>query len=113
MNQCATCTAHELHMQTISDENLARHEDITMDGNADDSYVQGIVDDLRAARRTIALIRMRNGIDMKSTEEGEFELGIRHSATFIQEILDDEITAKEADALVSAATALGIELSAP
>ena len=96
-------------MQIISDESLAAHEDITVDGGADDFYVQTIVDDLRAARRTIALIRMRNGIDMLSTEENEFELGIRHSATFIQEILDDEVTSEEAEALVSTATALGVE----
>lgn len=102
--------AHEPPMQKISDANLAAHEDITMSGNADDSYVQAIVEDLRAARRTLALIRLRNGIDMLASEEGEFEMGILHSATFVQEILDDEMRADDVAQLVRAATAQGVEV---
>lgn len=97
--------------QNISDKDLAHHEDIVMDGGADGSYVQAIVDDLRAARRTIALISLRNGIDMGGAGENEFELGIRHSATFIQEILDDEMTSDEEDQLIATASAMGAELS--
>jgi hypothetical protein len=95
-------------MQTITGQGLAADGDIREVGGADASDLKALVDDLCAARRTLALLRLRNGIDMLSSEDGEFEQGIRHSATFIQEILDDEMTPVEVEQLTAAATALGV-----
>ena len=98
-------------MQTITDQDLAVNEDPRMAGGADALDIQSLRDELRAARRTLGLLRLRNGIDLQSDEDGEFEQGIRHSATFVQEILDGEMTPAEVEQLIAAAESLGVTLT--